>query len=92
MMVMEKELFDLYCKWLFKILFVLEPILDQMRLKGFQGRLYGRISEILFNVWLDHEIESGKIEKICMERVKWFKKSIAFLKAKFLGIKYESGF
>ena len=51
------------------------------------------LSEIIFNVWLDGEIKLGKIKKNeikelpyqHMEKINWWKKSTAFLKAKLVG-------
>lgn len=85
---------------LFDILFELEKRIDPQELSAFQGRFYGRVSEIIFNVWLDAEIKLGKIKKNeikelpyqHMEKINWWKKSTAFLKAKFVGKRYEGSF
>lgn len=69
-------------------------------LSSFQGRYYGRISEIIFNVWLNEKLETGEVKKqeimeipcIHMEKINWFKKGKAFLNAKFLGKRYEGSF
>lgn len=100
MMIMKKELINDYCSWLFDILFELANRLDMPELSAFQGRYYGRISEIIFNVWLDQKIKLGEIKKreikeiscIHMEKINWWKKGNAFLKAKFKGKKYEGSF
>ncbi len=100
MMIMEKTLVDEYCSWLFDILFELEKKIDMPGLSSFQGRFYGRISEIIFNVWLDRKLSSDEIRSnevkelpyIHMEKINWWKKGTAFLKAKFLGEKYEGSF
>lgn len=100
MMIMERELLDEYCTWLFDILFELSKRVDMLYLSGFQGRFYGRISEIIFNVWLDQKIQSGEIKKdqvmeipyIHMEKINGWKKGTSFLKAKFFGKKYEGSF
>lgn len=100
MMIMEKKLVDQYCSWLFDILFDLGKRIDMPELSAFQGRYYGRVSEILFNVWLTFQMDSGNIKKsevkeipcIHMEKINWWKKGMAFLKAKFLGKKYEGSF
>ena len=93
MMIMEKELVNEYCTWLFDILFELKDRLSMPELSSFQGRFYGRVSEIIFNVWLNQQIQNGRIKSsqvkelgcIHMEDINWFKKGSAFLKAKFLG-------
>lgn len=100
MMIMQKELLNNYCSWLFDILFELSRCFETPELSAFQGRYFGRISEIIFNVWLDYNVKYGKIKKnemleipcIYMEKINWRKKRIAFLKAKLLHKKYENGF
>ena len=100
MMILEKELIEDYCSWLFNILFEAKEKVKMPELSAYQGRYYGRISEIIFNVWLDQKIRTGMIRKeeimeipyIHMEKVNWRKKSIAFLKAKYLRKRYEGSF
>uniref|UniRef100_UPI004056BAC0 DUF4422 domain-containing protein n=1 Tax=Agathobacter sp. TaxID=2021311 RepID=UPI004056BAC0 len=93
MYIMEKALSDAYCEWLFTILFELENRLCKKEYSFFQGRFYGRVSEILFNVWLEHEnIPYYEIPYMHMEKTNWLKKGISFLKAKFFGKKYEGSF
>ena len=52
MFIMKKELLDEYCSWLFPILFELQNRVDITNLTAFEARLFGRVSELLFNVWL----------------------------------------
>ena len=52
MFVMKKELFDSYASWLFDILFGLERRIDISSYDNYQQRVYGFLSERLFNVWL----------------------------------------
>lgn len=100
MMIMRKDLLDSYCSWLFDILFELEKVKFDCELSQFQGRFYGRVSEIMFNVWLDYQIENKNIirESICelpcvyMEKIDWLRKITSFLKAKFFSKKYEGSF
>ena len=100
MMIMERELFDVYCSWLFPILFELKNRLGEYELTPFHSRYYGRISEIIFNVWLTEQEKTGKIKKeevkeipfIHMEKINWWKKGGAFLRAKFTGKKYSGSF
>ena len=102
MMIMERGLVDEYCRWLFAILFELEKrvkagMVEMPPLSSFQARFYGRISEIIFNVWLDDCLRTGKLSKKdiyeipCrfMEKENWFRKVWGFLKAKFFGVRYE---
>lgn len=100
MMIMQRDLLDDYCTWLFDILFKAGEKINVGNENAFQGRFYGRISEIIFNVWLDEQIQSGKLKIneikeipcIRMEKINWLKKGTAFLNAKFLGKKYGGSF
>lgn len=100
MMIMQKELLDEYCTWLFDVLFELRLNVEESNMDAFQLRYPGRISEILFNVWLEYMLETGLLNKkeikeipvVSMEKVNWLKKGSAFLKAKFFGVKYDKSF
>lgn len=100
MMIMERKLFNNYCKWLFTILGELEKWSDKPKYDFYQGRYLGRVGEIIFNVWLDHQIKNNVIstddikELPCLytEKVNWVKKGFAFLQAKFLNKKYDGSF
>lgn len=97
MMILERSLLHSYCEWLFDILFELYRRVDSSEMSAFERRFCGRVSEILFNVWLGYQVESGIIRQseitelplVYMEKVDWIKKGGAFLKAKFMGVKYE---
>ena len=98
MMIMERELFNDYCAWIFDILFELRKRLGEESLTPYQSRYCGRISEIIFNVWLLQQVKDGRLKPseikeipiVMTEKVNWRKKGIAFLKAKYLGIKYDN--
>lgn len=100
MMIMDVTLLNEYCEWLFDILLELEKRVDSTNLSGFQGRFYGRVSEIIFNVWLKHLIDNKVIMKkeikelpyFHLEKVNWMKKGKSFILSKFVGKKYESSF
>lgn len=93
MFIMKKELLDEYCNWLFNILQRLEDIIDDNKYDDFHKRFYGRISEVLLDVWIEkNKIEYMELPVISIEKVNWFKKGLSFLKAKFLNKKYEKSF
>lgn len=100
MMILDKKTMDSYCTWLFDILFSLEKEVKMPELSAFQARFFGRVSEIIFNVWLDYQLESGKIKKqqvkelpyMHMEKINWWKKGTSFIKAKFFKKRYEGSF
>lgn len=100
MMIMDRKDLNAYCSWLFDILFTLQDQIHMPDLSAYQGRFYGRISELIFNVWLEHQIESGVLKKeevkelpyMNMEKTNWIVKGRAFLAAKFLHKKYKKSF
>lgn len=53
MFIAEKKIFDEYYKWLFDILFELENRVDISNYSDYDKRIYGFLSERLFNVWLE---------------------------------------
>lgn len=52
MFVTSKELFDQYCEWLFDILIQIENEIDISDRDNYNQRMYGFLSERLFNVWI----------------------------------------
>lgn len=55
MFVMRQELFYQYCQWMFSILFELEKRVDISEYDMYQARVFGFLSERLFNVWIGHQ-------------------------------------
>lgn len=98
MMIMEKRYFCDYCAWLFAILFEVYEKIDSSNYSEFAKRYVGRISELLFNVWIDQQLKSGAIKKSevkelsCNIEENWLVKVPAFLNAKFFGKKYGNSF
>lgn len=93
MFIMKKDIFDNYCEWLFSILFELEKRIDNSKYDQFHSRFYGRISELLLDIYLKkNNIKVKEIKFIYMEKINKVKKVIDFLKAKFGGKKYGKSF
>ena len=53
MFVMRKDRYDHYCTWMFRILFELEKRLDITGYDVYESRVYGFVSELLLDVWLE---------------------------------------
>ena len=93
MFIMKKEIFDGYCKWLFDILFELEKRVDSSNYDSFHSRFYGRISELLLDVYLQkNAITYKEVGFIYMEKINKIAKVKGFLAAKFGGKKYGKSF
>ena len=93
MFVMKKEILDKYCKWLFDILFELESRIDISKYDSFHARFFGRVSELLLDIWINtNNIKYEEVKVINIEKVNWIKKGSAFLIAKFTGKKYKKSF
>ena len=93
MFIMNKKLADEYSEWLFFILSKLELRINIEDYNDFQARLFGRVSEILLNVWIDkNQISYKEIGHIHLEKINWIDKGTKFLKAKYMNKKYEKSF
>lgn len=93
MFIMKKDKLDEYCTWLFDILFELEKKCKNKNYDSFHARFYGRVSELLLDVWINTNGYTYKEVKLLnIEKVNWWKKGTSFLKAKFMGKKYDKSF
>ena len=93
MFIMKKDIFDSYCTWLFDILFELEKRVDVTKFDSFHARFFGRVSELLLDVWINtNNISYKEVKVVDIENVNWLKKGFSFLKAKFTGNKYNKSF
>ena len=75
MFISKKEIMDEYCDWLFTILGELENMVDISDYDQYQKRIYGFLSERLFNVWIDNKnlkIKEVDIIKIGESKLKHF--------------------
>ena len=93
MFIMKKEILNDYCTWLFDILFELEKRIDVTKYDAFHARFFGRVSELLLDVWINKNgLKYEEVKVMDMQKVNWLKKGTSFLKAKFTGKKYEKSF
>ena len=92
MFVMPCELFDEYCGWMFDKVDRLVGEIGPMD-NAFQARYPGRVSERLLDPWLlTRGVTYAELPVVNSEPVDWWAKGTGFLKAKFLGKKYEKSF
>lgn len=109
MFIFPRPLLDSYCTWLFDILFELENRLESSKIvkdySPFHQRFYGRISELLLDVYLEtHRIISpsgadldphyrvAELPIMNIETINWLTKGSSFLAAKLKGKKYDQSF
>lgn len=93
MFIMKKDILDKYCTWLFDILFELEKRIDVTKYDAFHARFFGRISELLLDIWLNKNgLTYEEVKVMDMQNINWFKKGTSFLLAKFTGKKYNKSF
>lgn len=93
MFIMKKDIFDSYCEWLFDILYEVEKNDDTSKYDNFHARFYGRLSELLLDIYLmKNNISYKEVGFIYMEKINKVAKIKGFLKAKFGGEKYGKSF
>lgn len=87
MFAMKKELFNQYCEWLFDILFTLEKRIDISDYTTYEARVFGFLSERLFNVWLEYHstLAVKEVPVVFLEKQNWGKKIANFLLRKVKG-------
>lgn len=93
MFIMKKDILNGYCAWLFNILSELEKRVDTTQYDNFHARFYGRISELLLDVYLEkNNLSYKEVKVIHMEKINWLKKGFSFLASKITGKKYDKSF
>lgn len=85
MFIMGKPIADLYCDWLFSILFEIEKRINLGNYKdAYSSRILGYLGERLLDVFIEYKkIKYIEIKVINLEKQDWFKKIFHFLKRKF---------
>lgn len=87
MWITRKEIFDVYCTWLFDILFEAEKRIDFTKYDAYQGRAMGFLSERLFRVWLLRQEYSVREEYVKMIETKNFLNGIKDMQLKYQYVK-----
>ena len=86
MFIMRREVLNDYCPWLFDVLGHVEANLDTAGYSAYDKRVYGFISELLLDVYLEaNGISYHEVPVMFMEKQNWLKKGGAFLKRKIVG-------
>ena len=85
MFIMDKKLFNEYAKWVFFILEELEKQVDISNYTDYNKRIYGFLSERLFNVWIEkhQELKINTLYANNVERKPWVD-NVRNLKSKLL--------
>lgn len=81
-----KELIDQYCEWIFDVLFCAMKRIDYIHYTNQQKRIFGFLSERLFNVWLRHNSLSVYETEIFGTYISLFMRIKGFIK--FIEYKY----
>ncbi|MGV0168884.1 DUF4422 domain-containing protein [Furfurilactobacillus sp. WILCCON 0119] len=83
MFVMKRQQLDEYCTFLFDVLKKLESRVDVSDYDSYEARIYGFVSELLLDVWLDTvKPTTVEVNYVHMENEHWLKKGTAFLQRK----------
>ena len=93
MAIMKKKVLSGYCEWLFDILSELEKRVDCKKYDAFHARFFGRISELLLDVYINtNEIRFTEVKVVSTEKIRWIKKISGFLSAKIFKKRYDKSF
>lgn len=83
MFVMDKKHYDAYCEWMFAILAEIEKNVDISTYSAYEARIYGFISELMLDIWLEKNNLSYHEQNVSfMEKQNWLKKGGAFIARK----------
>lgn len=87
MFIMKKKPLNEYCNWMFDILSKVEGQTDISSYSTYEKRVYGFLSELLLDIWLDHNTEYSvkEVKYVFMEHTNWLIKGGKFLKRKLVG-------
>jgi hypothetical protein len=92
MMIMKREVFDKYSSWLFDVLKFMEEKLDISEYDAFQARVFGRISELLMNVWvLSNSVKCQEVYTMFMENPNLIYKVLALVGRKMMPMAASDG-
>lgn len=87
MFIMKKKPFDEYCEFMFSVLAEVEKRVDISEYDAYESRVFGFISELLLDVWLEvhDEYKVTEAKYVFMEKQNWLIKGSKFLIRKMRG-------
>lgn len=87
MFIMKKPALDEYCNWMFDILAEVEVRTDISDYDAYEKRVYGFLSELLLDVWLDlnTNYKYTEVNYVFMEHQNWLVKGGNFILRKLKG-------
>lgn len=87
MFIMKSKPLNEYCTWMFDVLNKVEQQTDISSYSTYEKRVYGFLSELLLDVWLDKNSQYSiyEVEYVFMEHTNWLVKGGNFIKRKFTG-------
>ncbi len=87
MFIMKKQPLNEYCTWMYGVLAKVEAQTDISTYSTYEQRVYGFLSELLLDVWLEvhPEYKVKEVNYVFMEHTNWLKKGGKFLQRKITG-------
>ncbi|HJA72729.1 MAG TPA: DUF4422 domain-containing protein [Candidatus Limosilactobacillus faecipullorum] len=87
MFIMKKEPLKSYCEFMYGVLAEVEKRIDISSYSEYEQRVYGFLSELLLDVWLEvnPQYRVKEVKYVFMEKTNWLIKGGNFLKRKIVG-------
>ena len=87
MFIMKKQPLNEYLTWMFEVLGKVEAETDISKYSPYEQRVYGFLSEVMLDVWLDQhpQYKTQEVDYVFMEHTNWLVKGGNFLKRKIVG-------
>lgn len=90
MMIMRRDLLRDYCDWLFDLLGEVEKRVDVDGMSGFDARFFGRISELMLDVWLEtNGVGYTEVPFVYLAKVNKIGKAFDFIASVLFNRKYK---
>lgn len=84
--IMQRDVLDRYCAWLFDVLGALETRLDAEGRPGGDTRVFSHVAERLLDVWLEtNDVKYHEIPYVLLQKRSWIARGAGFIKTKLEG-------